>query len=732
MRVEKDMVVNAPVARVYELWTDFENFPRFMAHVDEVRRTGDNRLHWKAKVGPLTVEWDAEIKALVPNRTVTWNSTSGADNAGAVTLAEKGNITEMHVVIEYSANLFERVAEAVTREMQRSVEQDLERFRALAEGRDVEAGEGRTVGKIGAMVEQVSGTLGLGKDKDDDADSSSTSGSGPSSSTSRGSTSGSSSSGGSSMSGSSGGGSSMSSGTSSSGMSGAAEPLQRDTAVAGWNIEAAPDETAGTNTPSAVERADERGTLYNMSNLDATTPARNVEVEGLGSDESPGQAVGSTSPEEIAAARSALGGTPATETGNTASTGATGSWNRNMDEVVGGEAGGPANRSDSDTGSQMSGRSSVPAAGEMGLSAGGNTPGDARSRAGTDFMIDAVADENTQMDSMAGAPGNPGSDAGGLPGVQPTRGGLDESAPGAPATDVTPAAEGGPVGPSLMTYEPGTGPDVPSTRRSDTGTMADDRTNLGSTSVSSGSMTDTGRARYTSGMAGDVSGYTTASDSSLAGQGDLGGGPDDVGGRATIPDLGHTPQGGGTGRGEGGAYGSSITQSGGPHSYAMPMDAMAEGENTMGADTATGGMPGSGATGSSDAIRPAPDRDSTDRGDMVIATNPRDLGSGEDTAGTDRGDMVIATGAQPRDLSPSPDRDATDRGDMVIATNPRDLGAGDTEPEPIDDPTVGGTGANYSGGTGGWGTEAPDSSEVIGWTPSSTDHERRGSGGETQ
>ena len=723
MRVEKDLVVNAPVARVYELWTDFENFPRFMAHVEEVRRSGENMLHWKAKLGPLTVEWDAEIKALVPNRTVTWNSTSGADNAGAITLAEKGNVTEMHVVIEYSPNLFERVADAVTGEMQRSVEQDLERFRALAEGRDVEAGEGRGTGKIGAMVEQIGGTLGIGG-KDDEAATRGVSSSASSTGAPRSSSGGSAGSG----TGGSSGASSMGRGTGSGDRSGAAENLQRDTAVAGWNIEAAPDETAGTNTPSAVERAAERGTLSDMANLDTTTRARNVEVEGLGSDESPGDAVGSTSPEEIAAARAALGGTPATGAGNTASTGTTGSWSRNMDEVVGGEAGGPANRSGgSPTGGQMSGRSSVPAAGEMGLSAGGTTPSDARSRAGTDFMADAVADENTQMDSMAGVPGNPGSDAGGLPGVRPTPGGRDESVAGAPATEVAPAAEGESMGPSLMSYEPGTGPDVPSTRHSDTGTMADDRTNLGATSVSSGSMTDTGRARYTSGMAGDVSGYTTASDSSMAGQGDLGGGPDDVAGRATTPDLGHTPQGGGTGRGEGDAYGASITQSGGPHSYAMPMDAMAEGENTMGADTATGGMAGSGATGPSDTVRPSPDRDATDRGDMVIATVPRDLGSADDTTGTDRGDMVIATA--PRDLGSTDDTTGTDRGDMVIATNPRDADA--TEPSPADDATVGGTGANYSGGTGGWGTEAPDSSEAIGWTPSSADREKSG-GGETQ
>jgi hypothetical protein len=259
---------------------------------------------------------------------------------------------------------------------------------------------------------------------------------------------------------------------------------------------------------------------------------------------------------------------------------------------------------------------------------------------------------------------------------------VDASSPGTPATDLS-APAGGSLGPSLMTYEAGT--TNPDRLLDNLGSVATDRTALGSTTVSTGSMTDTGRARYTSGAAGDEAGPTVESTSSMAGQGDLGGGPDDVGGRASIPDLGHTPQGGGTGRGAGDAYGSSITQTGGPHSYAMPMDATASGENTMGADTATGGM-----------------------GDSA----------------TDRGDMVIATGNSARDLSPSPDRDSTDRGDMVIATgnSARDLGeADDTEPNPIEDAAVGGTGANYQGGTGGWGTETPGSSGVAGWTPSSSD-----------
>ncbi len=747
MRVEKDIVVSAPVARVYELWTDFENFPRFMHHVEEVSRTGDKMLHWKAKLGPLTLEWDAEIKALVPNRTVTWRSTTGAENAGAVTLAEKGNITEMHVVIEYSPNLFEQIADMVTGEMRRSVEQDLERFRALAEGRDAAATDtsdstsdsGGIGSKIAATVAGAASAVGIGsKDKAEDPPSTS---------------------------------------NAANSLSSASSPTRSFSSDSSSRDD-------GDSSPSIDDNRSAADTLGGGTDLDTPVRPSSVEVEGLGSDESPGEAVGSTSPEEIAAAREALGGDVA-ERGSGSSAG-----------MPGGSASDTA-ASSSDTGS------GVPSTGEMGLSATGARPGDIQGRTGTDFLDDAAADQNTMQDSAVGAPGNPGDQADSLLGVTPTRGGMDAStsdapapdrapatvegamgpslmtyeagtrpedelraleprhtwapldtpasdsalgttpaastpapststpaaaalaapaadtpAATAPASEISPPTTGGPAGPSLMTYEAGTRPDD-ATGGSDLGSMADDRTSLGSTTVSTGSLTDTGRATDTSGMAGGEAGFTTESTRSLAGLGDLGGGPDDVGGRATTPDLGHTPTGGGTGRGEGGAYGSSTTQSGGPASSGLPFDSTASGENTMGGNTMLGDVSTLG---------------STDRGDMVIATgnSPRDLYPANDPA-TDRGDMVIATGNSPRDLGSSDDP-ATDRGDMVIATGnaARDLssGADDTEPSPAEDAAVGGTGATYTGGTGGWGTEAPDSPEALGWSPSSTD-DRHGSHGET-
>lgn len=142
MRVEKDVTVNAPIEKVYAMWTDFESYPTFMDHVDSVKKIGDRQLHWVAKIGPFEKEWDAEVRGLVENRTVTWRSTSGAENAGAITLSQRGHITEMHVVIQYEPTWLEAIGDAITGTLERSVEEDLERFKRKAEGHDPDLADG--------------------------------------------------------------------------------------------------------------------------------------------------------------------------------------------------------------------------------------------------------------------------------------------------------------------------------------------------------------------------------------------------------------------------------------------------------------------------------------------------------------------------------------------------------------------------------------------------------------
>ena len=76
--------VNAPRRAVYNQWTQFEEFPRFMEGVEEVRQEDRKRLFWRAKIGGKVKEWEAEITEQVPDQRIAWESVDGSSNSGTI------------------------------------------------------------------------------------------------------------------------------------------------------------------------------------------------------------------------------------------------------------------------------------------------------------------------------------------------------------------------------------------------------------------------------------------------------------------------------------------------------------------------------------------------------------------------------------------------------------------------------------------------------------------------
>ncbi|MCZ7573899.1 MAG: SRPBCC family protein [Ardenticatenaceae bacterium] len=76
--VQNAINVNAPVETVFDFWSNFENFPRFMSNVRAVRDLGEGRSHWVVD-GPAgqPVEWDAVITKWVPNQALAWKTVPG-------------------------------------------------------------------------------------------------------------------------------------------------------------------------------------------------------------------------------------------------------------------------------------------------------------------------------------------------------------------------------------------------------------------------------------------------------------------------------------------------------------------------------------------------------------------------------------------------------------------------------------------------------------------------------
>ena len=148
-RVEQSMRVNAPIETVYRYWRNFENFPRFMRHLESVRALDDRRSRWEAK-GPAgtRVQWDAEIVQEVEHAWIAWRSLPGSEveNHGSVRFARAPGArgTELRVQLEYlppAGALGWSVARIFGEEPDRQIREDLRRFKQLMEAGEIASSE---------------------------------------------------------------------------------------------------------------------------------------------------------------------------------------------------------------------------------------------------------------------------------------------------------------------------------------------------------------------------------------------------------------------------------------------------------------------------------------------------------------------------------------------------------------------------------------------------------------
>lgn len=100
-RIEQSIEINVPVSTAYRQLTQFEQYPRFMEDVEEVRQVDDTHLHWHTKAGNLDMEWDAEITQQVPDRCIAWRNLNGPRYEGKIELRPtESDRTEVKLTME--------------------------------------------------------------------------------------------------------------------------------------------------------------------------------------------------------------------------------------------------------------------------------------------------------------------------------------------------------------------------------------------------------------------------------------------------------------------------------------------------------------------------------------------------------------------------------------------------------------------------------------------------------
>ena len=141
INVTHSITVRRPRTEVYGFWHNFENLPRFMAHLESVEVLDEKRSHWQAKApAGTTVEWDAETIEDRPNELIAWRSLPEASipNSGSVRFkdAPGDRGTEIHVELHYQppgGKVGALIAKLFGEEPEQQVKGDLRRFKQVME-----------------------------------------------------------------------------------------------------------------------------------------------------------------------------------------------------------------------------------------------------------------------------------------------------------------------------------------------------------------------------------------------------------------------------------------------------------------------------------------------------------------------------------------------------------------------------------------------------------------------
>ena len=139
LQIQRYTDIAAPREKVYETWTDYEEYPKFMHRVLSVEREDEeggenNEISWQEKIWFSKRQWKAEITEERENELVAWKTLSGTGHTGVVTFHElDDNLTRVMVTMDFTpSGMMEKMASGL-RFVKRAVQSDLARFKTRVE-----------------------------------------------------------------------------------------------------------------------------------------------------------------------------------------------------------------------------------------------------------------------------------------------------------------------------------------------------------------------------------------------------------------------------------------------------------------------------------------------------------------------------------------------------------------------------------------------------------------------
>jgi uncharacterized membrane protein len=155
MPVQQAVDIGVPVETVYNQWTQFEQWPRFMHRITDVTQSDDCTVAFSTKIWGKKKQFKARIETQRPDERIKWKVEQGITHSGVVTFHELGpRLTRVLVGLDVEpGGMLEKAARGL-RHVKRAVRADLHRFKAFVEMQEVETGAWRGVIEHGKVVEE--------------------------------------------------------------------------------------------------------------------------------------------------------------------------------------------------------------------------------------------------------------------------------------------------------------------------------------------------------------------------------------------------------------------------------------------------------------------------------------------------------------------------------------------------------------------------------------------------
>jgi polyketide cyclase/dehydrase/lipid transport protein len=129
--------VALPIDRVYEEFTKFDQFPKFMHRVLSVEQKNPDKISWSEKIWFSSRQWEGRVTERRKNDRIVWTTKSGMSHKGIVSFHKLAdNLTRVMVDMEFEPNgMMEKMASGL-RFVKRAVQADLARFKTYVEMQD--------------------------------------------------------------------------------------------------------------------------------------------------------------------------------------------------------------------------------------------------------------------------------------------------------------------------------------------------------------------------------------------------------------------------------------------------------------------------------------------------------------------------------------------------------------------------------------------------------------------